>query len=237
VQADDVVHTTLLRKANCAPRGVGVAWMLQLAPFQRSASVPALDDPTAVHADADKHVTLARKPPPCEGFGVVWMCQRAPFQVSARVPALDAPTAVHADADVQDTPEKPAKPCDGFGVVWMCQLAPFHRSASIPALELPTAVQAVAEVQDTLFRKPPPCGGLGVVWMCHLAPFQRSATAREAPALDVLAPTAVHADGAVHATPSRPLNAIPDGLGVGRIRHEAPFHCSARLTPTPEVLT
>jgi hypothetical protein len=73
--------------------------------------------------------------------------------------------------------------------------------------------------------------------MVHLVPFHCSATAREVPVVVVLAPTAVHADGAVQATPSRPLSAIPDGLGVGRMRHEVPFHCSARLTPSPEGLT
>ncbi|HEX9413771.1 MAG TPA: hypothetical protein VF916_09745 [Ktedonobacterales bacterium] len=237
MQADDDVHDTLLRKANCAPLGVGVAWMLQLAPFHRSASVPALDTPTAAQADDDVHDTLVRKPPPCGGLAVVWTRHLVPFHCSASVPALDAPTAVQADEDIQDTPESPPPPCDGLGVAWICQFVPFHLSASVPALEVPTAVQADEEVQDTPLRKPPPWGGLGVVWMRQLVPFQRSTTAWEAPALDVLAPTAVHADGAVQETPSRPLNAIPGGLGVARMRHDVPFHCSARLTPTPEVLT
>jgi hypothetical protein len=143
---------------------------------------------------------------------------------------------VHADADVHDTPLSEAPPWDGLGVGWMLQLVPFHRSARVPAAEPPTAVHADAEVQDTPFRAPPPAG-VGVGWMLHLEPFHRSATARCTPAVVMLAPTAVHADADVQATPSRPLIAIPDGLGVGRMRHEVPFHRSARLTPSPEVLT
>jgi hypothetical protein len=164
------------------------------------------------------------------------MLQLVPFQLSARVPALEPPTAVQADADVQDTPLKPPLPCGGLGVVWMVHLVPFHRSARVPAAELPTAVHADAEVQDTPFRALPPAG-LGVVWMVHLAPFHRSARARGTPAVVVLNPTAMHAEDEVQATPKRPLSAIPEGLGVGRMRHEVPFHRSARLTPMPEALT
>ena len=39
VQADDVVHDTLFRKANCEPGGFGVDCTAHLVPFQRSASV------------------------------------------------------------------------------------------------------------------------------------------------------------------------------------------------------
>jgi hypothetical protein len=144
---------------------------------------------------------------------------------------------VHADGEVHDTVFRKADwPPAGVGVGWMLQWVPFHRSARVPAAELPTAVHADAEVHDTPFRKLPPAG-LGVGWMLQLVPFHRSATARTAPVVVVLAPTAVHADGPLQATPSRPLTAIPAGLGVGRMRHEVPFHCSARLTPLPEVLT
>jgi len=153
------------------------------------------------------------------------------------VKALEPPTAVHDDADVQDTPLSTSPPCGGLGVGWMIHLIPFHRSARVPAFEAPTAVQADADVQDTPFKEPPPCGGLGVAWIVHLVPFHRSATARDTPAVVMLDPTAVQAEADVQATPSKPLNAIPDGLGVGRMRHEVPFHRSARLTPMPEALT
>ena len=150
---------------------------------------------------------------------------------------LKAPTAMHADADVQDTPLNKPWPCGGLGVAWMRHLAPFHRSAKVPALEAPTAVQARAEVQDTPFSEPPPCGGLAVAWIAHLVPFHRSARACEAPAAVTLIPTAVQADGVVHATPNRLLIAAPGGLGVCRMRHEVPSHRSARLAATPEALT
>src|SRR6185437_9704185 len=119
----------------------------------------------------------------------------------------------------------------------MAHLVPFHRSARVPAAELPTAVHANADVQDTPLRKAPPGRGLGVGRMVHLVPFHRSARARAVPALVVLAPTAMQDDADVQATPNRPLTAVPEGLGVGRMRHEVPFHCSARLTPIPEALT
>jgi hypothetical protein len=236
VHADGEVQATVFRKANWAPAGVGVGWMRQAVPFHRSARVPALETPTAVQADAAVHATLVRKPPPCAGLGVGWVRQRVPFHRSARVPALEPPTAVHADADVQDTPLS-AAPWDGLGVGWMVHLVPFHRSARVPAFDVPTAVHADADVQDTPLRKPPPWGGLGVGWMVHLVPFHRSATGRAAPVVVVLAPTAMQDDADVQATPNRPLTAVPEGLGVGRMRHEVPFHCSARLTPIPEALT
>ncbi len=119
----------------------------------------------------------------------------------------------------------------------MAHLVPFHWSARVLAAELPTAVHADADVQDTPLRKAPPGRGLGVGWMVHLVPFHRSARARAVPALVVLAPTAMQAEDELQATPNRPLTAVPEGLGVGRMRQEVPFHCSARLTPIPEALT
>jgi hypothetical protein len=49
-------------------------------------------------------------------------------------------------------------------------------------------------------------------------------------------PTAVHAEGVLQATPNRALYVALAGLGVGRMRHEVPFHRSARLTPRPEAV-
>src|SRR5215470_3747054 len=112
---------------------------------------------------------------------------------------------MHVVADVQATPLRKPLPWGGLGVGWMVHLVPFHRSARVPAFDVPTAVQAAADVQDTPFKKPPPCGGLGVGWTVHLVPSHRSATAREVPAMVVLAPTAIQADADVQATPNRPL--------------------------------
>jgi hypothetical protein len=73
--------------------------------------------------------------------------------------------------------------------------------------------------------------------MRHRVPSHRSARGWEAPAWLMLAPTAVHADGVVQETPNRELTAARRRLGVGWMRHVLPFQCSARVTPTPEVLT
>ena len=47
--------------------------MRHLVPFHRSAKMPALEAPTAIHADAETQDTPARMPPPCGGLGVAWM--------------------------------------------------------------------------------------------------------------------------------------------------------------------
>jgi len=137
--------------------------MLQVVPFHRSARLPALDHPAAVHADGEVQATEARTPPPCGGLGVGWMLQRVPSHRSASVLApgvkFVAPTAVHADADVHATPLRTPAPCSGLGVAWMVQRVPSHRSARVPALDHPTAVHADADVQATAPRRPPPCGG------------------------------------------------------------------------------
>src|SRR6516164_4359666 len=240
MQEEADAQATVFRKVNCAPPGLGVGWMLQLVPSHRSARFPVLEFPAAVHADADVQATPFSSPPPWGGLGVAWIRHRVPFHRSARVLALgvtgsEAPAAVHVVVDVQATPLRKPLPWGGFGVAWIDHRVPFHRSASGPAPALPTAVHADAEVQDTPFR-PPPWDRLGVGWIRHRVPFQRSATAREAPVVLTLAPTAVHADVDVQATPSRLLNAVPDGLGVGRMRHAVPFHRSASVTPAPEAL-
>src|SRR6266487_3594503 len=115
----------------------------------------------------------------------------------------------------------------------MLQLVPFHPSARVPAFEAPTAVQPEDVGQATLARKPPPCAGLGAGWMLQLVPSHRSARGWDSPARVMLAPTAVHADGAVQETPDRELTAAPRGLGVGWMCHVLPFHRWARVTPTP----
>ncbi len=114
VQAVADVHDTPLRLLPWAPLGLGVAWMAQLVPFHRSASVRPvppllLYPPTAVHAAADVHDTPLRALPWAPaGLGVDWMDQLEPFHRSARARAAPAlllfpPTAVHAVADEHDT--------------------------------------------------------------------------------------------------------------------------------------
>src|SRR5215469_7715571 len=108
MQADADVHATVFRKVNCAPAGLGVGWMLQVWPFHRSARLPALEFPTAVHADREVQATPSRNPPPCGGLAVAWVLQVVPFQCSASVPAAEPPTAVQAEDDVHVTPDRNA---------------------------------------------------------------------------------------------------------------------------------
>src|SRR5262249_6101284 len=102
------VQATPPRVALAALAGLGVAWMLQRAPFHRSASVrPVPVFPTAVQAVADEHATSFSAPPPSE-FGVAWMRQARPFHRSPRVSEvrrwlLVFPTATQTDGAVQAT--------------------------------------------------------------------------------------------------------------------------------------
>ena len=234
MQAEADVHDTAFRKLNCAPDGLGVRWIRQAVPFQCSAKVPEFELPTAVHAEADTHATLAKKPPPAEGLGVAWMRHRVPFQCSAKVPEFELPTAVHAEADAHATLAKKPPPAEGLGVAWMRHRVPFQCSAKVPEFELPTAVHAEDEVQATPNRAPFPTGGLGVAWMRHWVPFHRSARGVEAPWLLTAWPTAVHADGDEQDTPNKRLSFAFRGLGVAWMAHLRPSQCSARVTATPE---
>jgi hypothetical protein len=40
----------------------------------------------------------------------------------------------------------------------------------------------------------------------------------------------MQAEGDVQVTPFRPLDAAPEGLGMGSMLQFAPFHCSPRFT-------
>src|SRR5690242_6574556 len=153
MQAAADVQATTFRKVNCAPAGLGVGWMLHLLPFHRSARLPALEFPTAVHAEGELQATENRAPPPCDGLGVVWTVHPLPFHRSARVfalgvKALEPPTAVQAVDDVHATPDRNAR-AGGLGAGWICQPLPFHRSTSVlPSDVPPTAVHADAEEHD-----------------------------------------------------------------------------------------
>jgi len=167
------VHDTPRRLLLGGPLGLGVVWIVQLVPSQRSANVPPLpmlgpDSPTAVHAVADVHETAFRLPP----LGVVWVVQVLPSQRSASPPD---PTAMHAVADVHETPFR----LTPLGVAWIVQVLPFHRSASVTWLLLssPTAVHAVADVHDTPFSRLTVVPlAVGVVWIVQVLPSHRSAS-------------------------------------------------------------
>src|SRR4029077_18556783 len=81
------VHDTPLRELPLDPVGLGVAWIAQAVPFQRSARVRPSPCPTAIHAFAALHAT-ARRTLPVDPVGVAWIVHELPFQCSARVPEL-----------------------------------------------------------------------------------------------------------------------------------------------------
>jgi hypothetical protein len=224
--------------------------MRHRVPFHLSATGPmgmfelSKDSPTPMQNVRAVQDTPKRAVPGAPaGLGTGWMLHFLPSQCSASVPvgfselSVRAPTAVQATDDVQDTLARKPPPAR-LGVCWIRHFAPSHRSAKGRFAASPVAVQADGDVQDTLanWLGAAPLG-LGVGWMRHRLPSHRSARGWNAPARVMLAPTAVHADGAVQETPDRELTATPRGLGVGWMRHLLPFHRWARVTPTPEALT
>jgi hypothetical protein len=72
-----------------------VGWICHRLPFHPSAKVPALENPTAMHAEADMHATPFSKPPPDAGLGVAWIAHLAPFHRSAK--GSDTPDDALAD--------------------------------------------------------------------------------------------------------------------------------------------
>ncbi|MGN6167013.1 MAG: hypothetical protein ACTHQQ_02420 [Solirubrobacteraceae bacterium] len=237
MHADRDEQSTLFRKGNCDPEGLGVGSMRHLVPFHRSANVPALDPPTAVHDDDALQATPDRKPPPC-GLGVGSIRQLRPFHRSASVPPFEAPTAVQVEGAMHDTSLRRAPA--GLGACWRRHLDPFHRSTMILELgvngfEAPTARHADrsghATPNRTLCREP---AGLGVGSIRQRWPFHRSTKVVALPEAATVFPTAMHAEGALHATPLSTLTLAPAGFGVGWTRHREPFHRSAKVTATFE---
>jgi hypothetical protein len=241
VQAEGEAQETVL-KAPPPAAGLGDGTMRHFTPFHRSASVPWSDPPTARHSDGPVQAT------PCRaanwvpgGFGVGWMRHAVPFQRSASAvvcPELskESPVVVQADGEVQDIDPPTKTPCApaGAGMGRVFQVLPFHRSESGDGLgvlgpEAPVAMQNERVGQDTVPKMLPWAPrGLGVGWTRQVVPFHRSARATRMPALLVVWPTAVHAAGDVHETPT----SCPGGrVGVGRTRQRVPFHRSARYPP------
>jgi len=245
VHAEGDEHETPPKKSPCpcVPGGVGVDWTVHVVPSHRSASSAEAVLPTAVHALGEVHETAFRKAPALAEVGVGWMLQVVPSHRSvivgpAGLPELStaAPTAVHANCDVHETPvKKPPGVPGGVGVDWTVHVVPSHRSASSPEAVFPTAVHALGEVHETAPRKAPGLAEVGVGWMVQAVPSHRSVIVPtglpEPSRATPTAPTAMHITGDVHATPFRPLGAVPAGLGVGVIRHVVPSQRSARVPP------
>jgi hypothetical protein len=127
VHDDGDAQATAARKLCRAPGGLGMDWMAQLLPFQRSARVSCAPDlmknsPTAVQAETEGHDTSLRAlDAAVGGFGVDWTVQVPPLRRSASVtPSPDVrtckPTAVHTEVVGQDTELSAPFPARGFGL-------------------------------------------------------------------------------------------------------------------------
>ena len=110
IQAVAEVQETPERKLSVD--GFGVDWMLQVDPFQTSATVdrvPVLEnaDPTAMQAVAEVQEMLESelKVDPL-GFGTDCMLQTVPSQDSAIGVCLAPPTAKQADTEGHETPRR-----------------------------------------------------------------------------------------------------------------------------------
>jgi hypothetical protein len=101
---------TTSSRTSCMPPamdGLGVRWINQREPFQRSANAALPpESPTAVHAVTDEQSTVSNSPPPL-GVGVGTIDQLEPFHRSASVvpPVSTDPTAMQKRVDGHDTPE------------------------------------------------------------------------------------------------------------------------------------
>ncbi len=117
-----------------APTRLGVGWIDQLVPFQRSANVSSrpvrlVKNPTAVQDLGDAHETprkLLLVAP--AGFGVDGIDQLVPFECSTNVSSrpvrlVKNPTAVQDLGDAHDTPSSALYAPARFGVCWTVQLA------------------------------------------------------------------------------------------------------------------
>jgi hypothetical protein len=105
VHVEAVLHETPVKPLAVVSGGLGVGWIVQLVPSQRSAKVTPLlaekpsESPTAVQALGDVHDTLLRSTVACGTLAVDWIVQLVPSHTSAKAP----PTATHAEAVLHET--------------------------------------------------------------------------------------------------------------------------------------
>jgi len=117
-----------------APLGSGAFSIVQLEPFQTSASIWLALDPTATHTISDPHETPSSAL--SDGCGAAWIFQLPALHTSISsigdppaVPKL--PTAVHSLADAHDTAFNcPLAAPAGLGGISGVQRFPFQASAS-----------------------------------------------------------------------------------------------------------
>jgi hypothetical protein len=229
---------------------VGVGWMLQLVPSQRSVSVPtelpelSKAGPTAIQTEGDVQETppkTLKGAPGGVGAGVIRHAM--PSHRSATGPlallkrSVAWPTAMQAEGDLHDTPRRLAPRVPrGLTVGWMLHCVPSHPSPRVTSAPeesdpMPTATHVDVPGQATppSWLKPP--GRFGVLCRLQSWPSQRSAIVEKVFEPSTLQPTAVQADEDEHATLKRTASCDPVGFGVDCTRHFVPFHCSASVMP------
>ena len=165
--------------------------MVQLVPFQRSASVNTSvvpsKAPTAMQAVTAVQDTPFRVSMNDPGLGVGKMVQLVPFHDSASVKfsspveSVALPTPMQADGLTQDTGPKAASAAPaGLGLGCTCHLVPSQRSLSVTMIRVGECAKwsPVAMHADALKHATPPSAplfpGFGVVRMRHLVPFHCS---------------------------------------------------------------
>jgi hypothetical protein len=197
-------------------------------------------EPTAVHAVGPRHDTPLRPSPWVdEVFGLGTIDHTDPSQDSIKVrsgTANEKPTAVQADGELHDTPDRALSwESEVSGLATMDHTDPFHDSISVcsvdaPMLYMPTAKQADGPLHDTPDRVLSKADGtLGLATMDHTEPFHDSISVFVEVLVEVLvlsAPTAVHADGELHDTPSKTSFSVGEVLGLATMDHTEPFHVS-----------
>jgi hypothetical protein len=102
-------------------------------------------------------------------------------------------------------------------------------------VENPTATHDDDDGHATAFRNAGSrLAGAAVGSTRQRRPFHRSASVVNVPEAPAVAPTAVQADRALHATPSRTLALARPSFGVGWTSHLVPFQRSAKVAWTFE---
>src|SRR5262249_61705940 len=124
---------------SAVPGGAASAWMVQVAPAERSTIAPVVvplpdrvvSSPTAMQRSGALHDTLCSAMFVPAGRGIVWAIHRLPVHrsVSTLVSPELSPTAMQSRSVGQDTPSS-SPPPDGTGTAWAAQLVPFQCSAS-----------------------------------------------------------------------------------------------------------
>jgi|GEM_PF-6096979 len=233
----------------------GLAWLIQLVPFQRTIRVSLFqgelkyDDPPATQVLLPVQSTSARPKELPSGPGADFSDQELPFHTAEREWSRYSPlsTTRKSPTPIQKLPLVQSiasnSSCNapvGIGTACIAQAVPFRFSAiavfTPPINAKPTAVQALVLMHETPRRAVSVAPtGFALVSIVQDAPFHTSI--KETVPLDVLNfPTAVHDVVLGHVTSINSLLVEPAGTwGVDSVQL-LPFQRSARTWLTPELV-